>query len=126
APLEPVLLLVFRVLTNSKNKIISSNLSFVIPFNQIHDRANYYLNSKKDTNYWTVRQLRLKKDTLLIGQITPSDTLLRFDFVSRKIDSTTSEVRKSIEYLVNSSRKNFKSLLKESSFEEAECYCRKK
>ncbi|MFT5618600.1 MAG: hypothetical protein ACI85I_001835, partial [Arenicella sp.] len=37
APLEPVLLLVFRVLTNSKNKIISSNLSFVIPFNQIHD-----------------------------------------------------------------------------------------
>jgi hypothetical protein len=39
APLEPVLLLVFRVLTNSKNKLISSNLSFVIPFNQIHDRA---------------------------------------------------------------------------------------
>jgi hypothetical protein len=39
APLEPVLLLVFRVLTNSKNKQISSNLSFVIPFNQIHDRA---------------------------------------------------------------------------------------
>jgi hypothetical protein len=37
--LEPVLLLVFRVLTNSKNKLISSNLSFVIPFNQIHDRA---------------------------------------------------------------------------------------
>jgi hypothetical protein len=33
APLEPVLLLVFRVLTNSKNKVISSNLSFVIPFN---------------------------------------------------------------------------------------------
>jgi hypothetical protein len=32
-------LLVFRVLTNSKNKQISSNLSFVIPFNQIHDRA---------------------------------------------------------------------------------------
>jgi hypothetical protein len=32
-------LLVFRVLTNSKNKLISSNLSFVIPFNQIHDRA---------------------------------------------------------------------------------------
>jgi hypothetical protein len=42
APLEPVLLLVFRVLTNSKNKIISSNLSFVIPFNQIHDRAIYF------------------------------------------------------------------------------------
>ncbi|MFT5916798.1 MAG: hypothetical protein ACJAWV_003037 [Flammeovirgaceae bacterium] len=39
ALLEPVLLLVFRVLTNSKNKQISSNLSFVIPFNQIHDRA---------------------------------------------------------------------------------------
>jgi hypothetical protein len=37
--LEPVLLLVFRVLTNSKNKVISSNLSFVIPFNQIHDRT---------------------------------------------------------------------------------------
>ncbi|MFT6960682.1 MAG: hypothetical protein ACJAWV_000382 [Flammeovirgaceae bacterium] len=43
APLEPVLLLVFRVLTNSKNKIISSNLSFVIPFNQIHDRAIFVL-----------------------------------------------------------------------------------
>ncbi|MFT5914438.1 MAG: hypothetical protein ACJAWV_002448 [Flammeovirgaceae bacterium] len=42
APLEPVLLLVFRVLTNSKNKLISSNLSFVIPFNQIHDRAYYF------------------------------------------------------------------------------------
>jgi hypothetical protein len=37
--LEPVLLLIFRVLTNSKNKVISSNLSFVIPFNQIHDRT---------------------------------------------------------------------------------------
>ncbi|MFT6962670.1 MAG: hypothetical protein ACJAWV_002401 [Flammeovirgaceae bacterium] len=43
APLEPVLLLVFRVLTNSKNKIISSNLSFVIPFNQIHDRAILFI-----------------------------------------------------------------------------------
>ncbi|MFT6962101.1 MAG: hypothetical protein ACJAWV_001826 [Flammeovirgaceae bacterium] len=43
APLEPVLLLVFRVLTNSKNKLISSNLSFVIPFNQIHDRASLFI-----------------------------------------------------------------------------------
>ena len=41
-PLEPVLLLVFRVLTNLKNKVISSNLSFVIPFNQIHDRAKSF------------------------------------------------------------------------------------
>jgi hypothetical protein len=43
APLEPALLLVFRVLTNSKNKVISSNLSFVIPFNQIHDRTKNIL-----------------------------------------------------------------------------------
>ncbi|MFT5617061.1 MAG: hypothetical protein ACI85I_000277 [Arenicella sp.] len=40
APLEPVLLLVFRVLINSKNKVIFSNLSFVIPFYQINDRTN--------------------------------------------------------------------------------------
>jgi hypothetical protein len=46
APLEPVLLLVFRVLTNSKNKLISSNLSFVIPFNQIHDRASFFNQNK--------------------------------------------------------------------------------
>jgi hypothetical protein len=43
APLEPVLLLVFRVLTNSKNKVISSTLSFVIPFYQIHDRTKKVL-----------------------------------------------------------------------------------
>ncbi|MFT5915813.1 MAG: hypothetical protein ACI81T_002316 [Bacteroidia bacterium] len=52
APLEPVLLLVFRVLINSKDKAISSNLSFVIPFNQIHDRTKKF----KGLDYFPINQ----------------------------------------------------------------------
>jgi hypothetical protein len=59
--LEPVLLLVFRVLTNSKNKLISSNLSFVIPFNQIHDRAIGF-KSQQPRGCW----LRTKKPNQLL------------------------------------------------------------
>ncbi|MFT5915183.1 MAG: hemolysin III [Bacteroidia bacterium] len=64
--LEPVLLLVFRVLTNSKNKQISSNLSFVIPFNQIHDRAYFFLKKMSNPTY-SIKEEKLNVLTHAIG-----------------------------------------------------------
>jgi hypothetical protein len=90
-------------------------------------KSSYYLNYRENERGWLVKRLNLiNKDTLLIGQITPSDTLLRFDFVAKKEeydnqDSTTVAI-----YSINPTKQQFKQLLKSNSFEACACYRLKK
>ena len=89
-------------------------------------KGSYFLNFKRDENFWDVNRLSLTKDTLLVGQISPSDTLLHFDFVSKIKEFDDSDSTTTIEYSINPSRKEFKKLMKPNSFEECECYCKRK
>jgi hypothetical protein len=89
-------------------------------------KGSYFLNFKRGEHYWDVSRLNLTKDTLLVGQISPSDTLLRFDFVSKTEEFDDSDSTTTTEYSINPSRKEFKKLMKPNSFEECECYYKKK
>jgi hypothetical protein len=101
---------------------------FLISQNQVlkEFKGSYFLNFKRDENYWEVNRLNLTKDTLLIGQISPSDTLLRFDFVSKTEEFNDSDSTKTTEYSINPSKKEFKKLMKSNSFEECLCYYKTK
>ena len=89
-------------------------------------KGSYFLNFKRDENFWDVSRLNLSKDTLLIGQISPSDTLLRFDFVAKTENFDASDSTTTTEYSINPSKRQFKKLMKPNSFDECECYYKKK
>jgi hypothetical protein len=89
-------------------------------------KGSYFLNFKRDENFWDVSRLNLSKDTLLIGQISPSDTLLRFDFVAKTENFDASDSTTTTEYCINPSKRQFKKLMKPNSFDECECYYKKK
>jgi hypothetical protein len=97
---------------------------FNISKNQILKKfkGSYFINFKVDENSWKVQRFNLQKDTLLIGQITPSDTLLRFNFIVKNEELNESDSSTINEYFIHSSKKEFKKLLKPNSFEETECY----
>lgn len=85
-------------------------------------KRSYFLNFKRDEKFWSVSRLNLNNDTLLIGQISPSDTLLRFEFVTKKEEFDDSDSTTTTEYSINPDKKEFKKLIKPNSFEECECY----
>ena len=85
-------------------------------------KGSYFLNFKLDENFWDVTRLNLTKDTLLIGQISPSDTLLRFDFVEKTEDFNPSDSTTTTEYFIKPSKKEFKKLMKPNSFKACACY----
>ena len=88
-------------------------------------KGSYFLNYKLEDNFWEVVRLNFTKDTLLLGQIFPNDTLLHYDFVSKteEFANDDSSAPKSIEYLMKPhKKKEFKELLKSNSFLDYECY----
>jgi hypothetical protein len=93
-------------------------------------RSNYYLNFKLEPNYWLVKKVSLLKDTLYIGEITPGDTLLRFDFVSKETDLEKNDTGKTeiqlSDYIFKPNRKEFKELLKSEVFSITEKYVKVK
>ncbi len=101
---------------------------FSISENQVlkKRRRDYFLSYKKDESSWEVSKLSFKHDSLFIGRITPSDTLLQFDFTVKNIQVGDTDSTSSVEYLLNPSRKGFKKLLKKNAFIETACYCRRK
>ena len=101
---------------------------FQISENQVLKKfkGSYFLNFKNDESFWNVSRLNLNKDTLLIGQISPSDTLLRFDFVVKNEEFNDSDSTTTTEYSINPSKREFKKLMKPNSFGECECYYKKK
>ena len=89
-------------------------------------KGSYYLNFKISDIYWRVKKLNLKKDTLLIGEITTGDTLLRFDY-ARKIEEVSARtdsgaITKPREYILTPSKREFKKLVRSDAFETTEKY----
>lgn len=87
--------------------------------------GNYFLNYKHDDNLWTVKKVEIHKDTLIIGEITPSDTLLRFDFVAKRetlIEKDSSTVK---EYILTPDKRDLKKMIKSEAFNRTEKYVRK-
>lgn len=83
-------------------------------------RGGYFLNEKQMENSWQVSRLELKKDSLFIGKITPSDSLLSFDFISKMEHDSL----RSSNYLVKSNKKELNKLLKTDHFSRTECFCK--
>ena len=87
-------------------------------------KGSYFLNYQEGENYWRVNRIDIKEDTIFIGHISPSDTLLQFDFVTKNEEiAEDSSITK--EYVINPTRREFKKLMKRNSFENASCYYRK-
>ena len=87
-------------------------------------KGSYFLNYKLGESNWRVKRMNLENDSLFIGEITPSDTLLKYEFITKteeidKVDST-----KTIKYIARPSKREFKKLLKPNSFKETKCYKR--
>jgi len=93
-------------------------------------KSSYFLNYKYADNYWRVKKLTINKDTLLIGEITPGDTLLSFDYVEKEVeyvksDSALVEIE-SEKYILSPSKKEFKKLLRSEAFETTEKYIKQR
>jgi len=86
--------------------------------------GSYFLNIKEGENHWSVTRMELTRDSLILGQITPSDTLLRFTFVSKQEELNESDSSTTTEYTISPTKREFKQLIKPNSFKRAECYIR--
>jgi len=80
---------------------------------------NYYLNFLNNDSLWSVRKLRFVGDTLMIGKITPSDTLLRYNYT--EVD-TSSAADMPNTYVLDPSKNESKKLMRSSVFEITEKY----
>jgi hypothetical protein len=121
---------------------------FLINKDQILKRfaGNYFLNYHQSDNYWIVKKIEINNDTLLIGEIVPSDTLLRFDFVKKneriiednitdneqdsvvieKDSNITKEERQAVyDYILNPNKKDLRAMMKSNSFNDIKRYVRK-
>lgn len=101
---------------------------FAISRNQLIKKfkGSYFLNIKSGEQFWTVRQLDIHHDTLFISEIFPSDSLLRFNFVTKNSEVNANDSSNITEYSIKPSKKEFKKLLRPGSFETMACYCKKK
>lgn len=107
---------------------------------------NYFLNYHQCDNYWIVKKIEINNDTLLIGEIVPSDTLLRFDFVKKNEriieDNITDNKQDSVvnnkdtnvmnlkrqpvyDYILNPNKKDLRAMIKSNSFADIKKYVRK-
>ena len=89
-------------------------------------QGSYFLNYELEEGFWAVDRLDLRKDSLFIGAITPSDELLTFNFTVKNEEFNEKDSTTSTEYLLKPSRDQFKKFMKSNAFEQTECYYRKK
>ncbi len=87
-------------------------------------KGSYFLNYQEDENYWRVNRLDLRKDSLFMGYITPTDTLLQFDFVTKN-QEINQDSSTTTEYVINPTKKEFKQMVKKDAFNSTTCYYRK-
>jgi hypothetical protein len=83
--------------------------------------GSFFLSYMDEDSLFSVKRINKNKDTLFFGQITPSDTLLQYDYSSVLNPNDTINER---EYLLNSSNKDFKNLNKDEMFETVRAYVR--
>ncbi len=89
-------------------------------------KGSYFLNTKVGESKWEVNRLDINKKQLVIGEITPSDTLLRFDFVEKNEEKNELNKIKKTEYSITPTKKEFKRLIKSNTFNQSKCYRKKK
>jgi hypothetical protein len=89
-------------------------------------KGSYFLNYKLAESDWRVKKMDLKKDSLFIGEITPSDTLLQYKFITKIEELNESDSTKTIEYIAKPSKREFKKLMKPNSFEKTKFYLKNK
>lgn len=85
-------------------------------------KRSYFLNTEEGENKWKVQRMDSKGDSLFIGEINPSDTLLNYDFVAQ----LESDEKVNSKYLIQADKRELKKLMKENAFEEVSCYCKVK
>ena len=104
--------------TISYNQIIHDTIFSLSSKNILkYYKRNYFLNYQFSDNYWRVKKLRVRGDTLYFGEILPNDTLLHFDYVS--IDSNISK-EQAKEYILSPSKHEFKKLMRSKAFSTTE------
>jgi len=84
-----------------------------------HYKRSYYLNFRANDSLWTVYRMKFHGDTLLYGEITPSDTLLKYDYT--KIDSSMTK-SKAKAYILNPDKKELRKLMRSNAFKFTEKY----
>jgi hypothetical protein len=87
---------------------------------------SYFLNENRGENAWTVKRVDLQKDTLLIGEIYPSDSLLTYDFAEKNEEINDEDSSTTVDYALRPNKKEFKSLLEAEEFKTCDCYYKKK
>lgn len=98
---------------------------FMITENHILKRykRNYFLNYKFDDNYWRVKKIKVRGDTLYVGEIYPNDSLLHYDYAS--LDTNINE-KHAKEYILSPSKREFKKLMRSKAFAITEKYIKQK
>lgn len=88
-------------------------------------KKSFFLNTQKAVDNWKVKRLSIEGDSLFFWKLTPSDTLLQYDFVTKHaIEDTASN--KTHYYKAKPDKNDFRKLLKEKAFTRSSCYCRQK
>ena len=86
--------------------------------------GSYFLNYKLKEVHWEPIKMNFIGDSLCISQIIPSDNLLRFDFITKQIETDELDNKEIASYLFKPSLREFKKLLQSNVFEITECYCK--
>lgn len=119
---------VFRVFdTSGVHENVINHSMFEIQEHQVIKRFknNLFLNYKEN-EIWNVVKFEFKKDTLLIGQIMPNDTLLNYSFVSKETIENKEDSTSVTNYNIKPSKKEFIKLFVPNSFKKTNCYCKAK
>lgn len=82
-------------------------------------RRSYYLNVQTKDSLWSVRKLNFNSDTILVGIISPHDTLLHYDYA--EVDSLSSS-KESKAFILDPSKKESKKLMRSDLFKTTEKY----
>jgi len=94
---------------------------FMIDENNIlkHYKRSYYLNFKGEDGFWEVYRIKFHGDTLLFGEITPTDTLLTYDYA--RVDSVKGHPSVK-EYVLHPDKKQLRKLMRSDAFKFTEKY----
>ena len=99
---------------------------FQISENQVLKKmkGGYFLNYEKNELDWRVKRIEMKNDTLFIGEISPTDSLLRYDFIEKDTTYNKYDSSSYINFATRPSRKELKKLVNDNTFQKTKCYCK--
>ncbi|RUA23985.1 MAG: hypothetical protein DSY76_08580 [Bacteroidetes bacterium] len=84
-----------------------------------HYKRSYYLNFEDKDGFWEVYRIKFHGDTLLFGEITPTDTLLTYDYT--RVDSVNGHPNVK-EYVLHPDKKELRKLMRSNAFKVTEKY----